>query len=54
VGRSGGGDRRLSGDQLGQFAEVLGGGREQELIVSTRGSAEPQPIETQDALEMGE
>ena len=31
-GASGGHDWRLNGDQLGEFAEVLGGGGEEELV----------------------
>ena len=38
------------GDQLGQFPQVLGGGGEQELVAGAGGSAEPEAIETQDAL----
>ena len=50
AGRSGSGDRSLGGDQLGQFPQVLGGGGEQELVAGAGGSAEPEAIETQDAL----
>jgi hypothetical protein len=47
VGRLGGRDKRLGGNQLGQFPQVLGSGGEQELVTGARGPAEPQPIETQ-------
>ena len=40
--------------QLCQFAEVLGGGGEEELIARAGRSAEPQPVEREDALEVGE
>ena len=43
-----------AGDQLGQFPLGSGRGDEEELVAGTRESAEPQPIETQDVLEMGE
>ena len=42
------------GPQLGELPEVLGGGGEQELVAGAAGAAQPQPIELQDALEVGE
>jgi hypothetical protein len=41
-------------DQLRQFPEVLGGGCEQELVVSAGRSSQSQPIELEDAFEMDE
>jgi len=41
-------------DQLRQFPEVLGGGCEQELVVSAGWSSQPQPIELEDAFEVSE
>ena len=41
-------------DQFRQFAEVLRGRGEEELIAGTARSAQAQAIEPQDALEVGE
>ena len=41
-------------DQLGEPAEVLGSGGEVELVSGTVRASEPEPVELQDALEMGE
>jgi len=49
-GRHWGGQR----DQLCQLSEVLDGGSEQELVLSTKRTSQPEPIEAQDALEMCE
>jgi hypothetical protein len=46
-GRHWGGQR----DQLCQLSEVLGGGGQQELVLSTKWTSQPEPIEAQDALE---
>jgi hypothetical protein len=49
-GRHWGGQR----DQLCQLSEVLSGGSQQELVLSTKWTSQPEPIEAQDALEMRE
>jgi hypothetical protein len=41
-------------DQLCQLSEVLGGGSQQELVVSTKWTSQPEPIEAQDALQVRE
>ena len=41
-------------DQLRQLPEVLGGGCEDELITRTIWTAKSEPIELENALEMGE
>ena len=41
-------------DQLCQLSEVLGGGSQQELVLSTKRTSQPEPVEAQDALEMCE
>ena len=49
-GRHRGGQR----DQLCQLSEVLGGGSQQELVLSTKWTSQPEPIEAQDALQVRE
>ena len=44
----------LERDQSGHFAQVLGGGGEEELVSGAAGSAKAQPIQPEDALEVGE
>jgi len=41
-------------DELGEFAQVLGGGGEEELVSGALGTAEPQAVEFEDPLEVGE
>src|SRR4029453_6667084 len=41
-------------DQLGELAEVLGGGGEEELVLSTIRASQAQAVQLQDALEVGE
>ena len=41
-------------DQLCQLSEVLDCGSEEELVLSTGRTSQPEPIEAQDALEMRE
>jgi hypothetical protein len=41
-------------DELGEFPEVLGGGGEEELVVSSVWSAQAQAIQPQDPLQMAE
>ena len=41
-GRHRGGQR----DQLCQLSEILGGGSQQELVLSTKWTSQPEPIET--------
>jgi len=41
-------------DQLCQLSEVLGGGRQEELVPSTEGASQPEAIEAQDALQVRE
>ena len=45
---------RRQRDQLCELSEVLGGGGQQELVLSTKWTSQPEPIEAQDALEMCE
>jgi hypothetical protein len=52
--RSGRRHRRRRGDQFRQFAEVLSGRSEEELVVFPGRSAQSQAIEAQDALQVGE
>ena len=47
-------DRCRCGDQLGEFAEVLSGGGEMELVAGTAGAAKSEPVEFQDAFEVSE
>ena len=49
-GRHRGGQR----DQLCQLSEVLDGGSEEELVLSTKRTSQPESVEAQDALEMCE
>ena len=42
------------GEQLGELTEVLGGGGEEEFILCAVWTSEAQPIELQDAFEVGE
>ena len=49
-GRHWGGRR----DQLCQLSKVLDGGSEEELVLSTKRTSQPEPVEAQDALEMCE
>jgi hypothetical protein len=51
---SGGSGLERRGDQLGEFAEVLGGGGEEEFVFCSSRTSEAQPVELQDTLEMGE
>ena len=37
-------------DELGEFAQVLGGGGEEELVSGALGTAEPQAVELQDTF----
>ncbi len=39
---------------LGQLAEVLGGGSEEKFVIGTARSAQSEPVEAEDPLEMGE
>ena len=39
-------------DHLCQFSEVLGGGRQEELVPSTKRASQPEAIEAQDALQV--
>jgi hypothetical protein len=41
-------------DQFGEFAEVLSGGGEVELVAGTAGTAKSEPVEFQDAFEASE
>ena len=41
-------------DQFGQLPEVLGSCCEEEFVVSAAWSSQPEPVEPQNALEMGE
>ncbi len=41
-------------DQLGELAEVLGGGSQVELVSGSVRSPQPEPVELQDALEVSE
>jgi hypothetical protein len=41
-------------DQLCQLSEVLGGGRQEELVPSTKGASQSEAIEAQDALQVRE
>ena len=41
-------------DQLCELSEVLSRGSEEELVLSTRRTSQPEPVEAQDALEMRE
>ena len=63
AGRSGGGarcnasgrwDRWWRRDRHGELSEVLGGGGEVELVAGAVWSSQPQPIELEDAFEVGE
>src|ERR1700722_19866167 len=49
-----GGLQRGDRDRLCELAEVLGGGSKEEPVSSTRRAAQPEPVETQDALEVRE
>src|SRR5215208_316116 len=49
-----GGLRLPDGDQLGELAEVLGGGGEEELVLGTVWAPQAQAVQLQDALEVGE
>ena len=44
--------RRL-GDQLGELPEVLDGRGQEELVAGTVRAAQPQPVEAEDALQVG-
>ena len=39
-------------DQLCQLSEVLDCGSEEEFVLSTKRTSQPEPVEAQDALEM--
>jgi hypothetical protein len=41
-------------DQLCQLSEVLFGGSQQEFVLSTKWTSQPEPIEAQDAIQMRE
>ena len=45
--------RRLR-DQLGEFAQVLGGGGEEELVMGAAGASQSQSVKLQDPFEVGE
>src|ERR1700722_3247351 len=47
-------DRCRKGDQLRQFPQVLGGGRQSELIFGSARPAKAQSVEPEDALQMSE
>src|SRR5215212_5559329 len=49
-----GGRRLRDRDQLGELAEVLGGGGEEELVLGTIRAPQAQAVELQDTLEVGE
>src|SRR6476660_9786258 len=53
--RSAGGwrHRRWSSDILGELSQVLGGGDEQNLVAGAAQAPQPQPVELQDALHVG-
>ena len=46
--------RLLRWNQFGELPEVLGCGGEQKFVVSAEWPSQPEPVEPQDALEMGE
>ena len=48
------GRRLRDRDQLGELAEVLGGGGEEELVLGTIRAPQAQAVQLQDALEVGE
>src|SRR4051794_32548524 len=48
------GRRLRDRDQLGELAEVLGGGGEEELVLGTIRAPQAQAVELQDTLEVGE
>ena len=48
------GRRLRDRDQLGELAEVLGGGSEEELVLGTIRAPQAQAVQLQDALEVGE
>ena len=48
------GRRLRDWDQLGELAEVLGGGGEEELVLGTIRAPQAQAVELQDTLEVGE
>jgi len=54
--RSAGGWRpgRWSFEILGELSQVLGGGDEQNLVAGAAQAPQPQPVELQDALQVGE
>ncbi len=54
VGSRLGGHGCRCGNELRQFAEVLGGGGEEELVVGAAWSSQTEAVEAQDALEMCE
>src|SRR5262245_43395640 len=41
-------------DQLCQLSEVLGAGRQEELVPSATWTSQPEPVEAQDALQVRE
>ena len=45
---------RRNWDQLCELSEVLSRGSEEELVLSARGTSQPEAVEAQDALEMRE
>ena len=48
------GRRLRDRDQLGELAEVLGGGGEEELVLGTIRAPQAQAVQLQDTLEVGE
>jgi hypothetical protein len=52
--RSGDRQRRWPDDQFRQFAEILSGRGQEELVAGTARTAQSQAIEAQDALQVGE
>src|SRR3954453_16287985 len=48
------GRRLRDQDQLGELAEVLGGGGEEELVLGTIRAPQAQAVKLQDTLEVGE
>ena len=49
-----GGLQRRARDQLCELPEILGGGRQKELVSSTQWTSQPETVEPQDALEVRE
>jgi hypothetical protein len=47
-----GGLQRRARDQLCELPEILGGGRQKELVSSTQWASQPETVEAQDTLEV--